>query len=66
MTEAELSAVKKKVQREIKEAVNFADESPMPPVELAKEVRMGAGRIAHCLLRLTLLATRSLVAARVP
>jgi len=38
LTEAELSAVKKKVQREIKEAVNFADESPMPPVELAKEL----------------------------
>ena len=38
LTEDELKEAKKEVQRTIKEAVAFADESPMPPVELAKEL----------------------------
>ena len=38
LTEKELSDVKKKVQVRVKEAVSFADASPMPPVELAKEL----------------------------
>eukprot|EP00536_Pseudo-nitzschia_multiseries_P008097 jgi/Psemu1/240894/estExt_Genewise1.C_2000040 len=37
-TEDELKAAKKEIMAEVKEAVKFADESPMPPVELAKEL----------------------------
>jgi len=37
-TEEELKTVKKEVTADIKAAVKFADESPMPPVELAKEL----------------------------
>lgn len=37
-TEDELKAAKKEVLGEVKAAVKFADESPMPPVELAKEL----------------------------
>mmetsp|Transcript_35326 Transcript_35326/g.59979 ORF Transcript_35326/g.59979 Transcript_35326/m.59979 type:complete len:815 (-) Transcript_35326:143-2587(-) len=37
-TEDELKAAKKEVLAEVKAAVKFADESPMPPVELAKEL----------------------------
>jgi TPP-dependent pyruvate/acetoin dehydrogenase alpha subunit/pyruvate/2-oxoglutarate/acetoin dehydrogenase E1 component len=37
-TEDELKAAKKEILAEVKEAVKFADESPMPPVELAKEL----------------------------
>jgi pyruvate/2-oxoglutarate/acetoin dehydrogenase E1 component/TPP-dependent pyruvate/acetoin dehydrogenase alpha subunit len=38
LTAEELAAVKKSVQAQVKAAVNFADASPMPPVELAKEL----------------------------
>ena len=38
LTEEELSEAKKKMQRKVKDAVAFADASPMPPVELAKEL----------------------------
>jgi len=38
ITEVELAEVKKRVQRQVKDAVAFADDSPMPPVELAKEL----------------------------
>ena len=38
LTDKELSDAKKKVQVRVKEAVAFADASPMPPVELAKEL----------------------------
>ena len=34
----ELAEAKKAVQKQVKEAVAFAEESPMPPVELAKEL----------------------------
>lgn len=37
-TEDELKAAKKEVMAEIKKAVEFADKSPMPPVELAKQL----------------------------
>jgi len=37
-TEAELKDAKKEVLAQVKAAVKFADESPMPPVELAKEL----------------------------
>merc|ERR1719223_1367243 len=37
-TEDELKAARKEVLAEVKAAVKFADESPMPPVELAKEL----------------------------
>ena len=37
-TEDELKATKKEVLAEVKAAVKFADESEMPPVELAKEL----------------------------
>mmetsp|Transcript_526 Transcript_526/g.1086 ORF Transcript_526/g.1086 Transcript_526/m.1086 type:complete len:816 (+) Transcript_526:84-2531(+) len=37
-TEDELKAAKKEIMAQVKEAVKFADESPMPPVELAKEL----------------------------
>jgi len=37
-TEDELKAVKKEILADVKAAVKFADESPMPPVELAKEL----------------------------
>ncbi|KAL9188399.1 hypothetical protein ACHAXT_006777 [Thalassiosira profunda] len=37
-TEDELKAAKKEVLADVKAAVKFADESPMPPVELAKEL----------------------------
>merc|ERR1719253_459636 len=37
-TEDELKAMKKEVLTDVKAAVKFADESPMPPVELAKEL----------------------------
>mmetsp|Transcript_10801 Transcript_10801/g.29845 ORF Transcript_10801/g.29845 Transcript_10801/m.29845 type:complete len:817 (-) Transcript_10801:60-2510(-) len=37
-TEDELKAAKKEVMAEVKASVKFADESPMPPVELAKEL----------------------------
>ncbi|GMI30055.1 hypothetical protein TeGR_g11168 [Tetraparma gracilis] len=38
LTADELAAAKKKIQGQVKEAVSFADASPMPPVELAKEL----------------------------
>jgi len=38
LSEEELSEVKKRVQRQVKDAVDFAEASPMPPVELAKEL----------------------------
>lgn len=38
LTAEELAAAKKKIQGQVKEAVSFADASPMPPVELAKEL----------------------------
>ncbi|GMI35782.1 hypothetical protein TrRE_jg13378, partial [Triparma retinervis] len=38
ITEEELAEAKKAVQKQVKEAVAFAEESPMPPVELAKEL----------------------------
>jgi len=37
-TEDELKAARKEVLAEVKAAVKFADESPMPPVELAKQL----------------------------
>ncbi len=37
-TEAELKEAKSKIQSKVKEAVSFADASPMPPVSLAKEL----------------------------
>ena len=37
-TEDELKDARKSVLADVKEAVKFADESPMPPVELAKEL----------------------------
>jgi len=37
-TEDELKAARKEILGEVKEAVAFADKSPMPPVELAKEL----------------------------
>merc|ERR1719253_524831 len=37
-TEDELKDAKKEIMAEVKQAVKFADESPMPPVELAKEL----------------------------
>jgi 2-oxoisovalerate dehydrogenase E1 component len=37
-TEDELKEAKKEIMAQVKEAVKFADESPMPPVELAKEL----------------------------
>ena len=37
-TAEELKAAKKEILADIKAAVKFADESPMPPVELAKEL----------------------------
>jgi len=37
-TEEELKDAKKEVMANVKAAVKFADESPMPPVELAKEL----------------------------
>jgi len=37
-TEDELKEAKKEVMADVKAAVKFADESPMPPVELAKEL----------------------------
>jgi TPP-dependent pyruvate/acetoin dehydrogenase alpha subunit len=37
-SEEELKAAKKEVLSNVKAAVQFADESPMPPVELAKEL----------------------------
>ena len=37
-TEDELKDARKEVLAEVKESVKFADESPMPPVELAKEL----------------------------
>jgi TPP-dependent pyruvate/acetoin dehydrogenase alpha subunit/pyruvate/2-oxoglutarate/acetoin dehydrogenase E1 component len=37
-TEEELKETKKQVLAEVKACVKFADESPMPPVELAKEL----------------------------
>jgi 2-oxoisovalerate dehydrogenase E1 component len=37
-TEDELKEMKKEVLNEVKAAVKFADESPMPPMELAKEL----------------------------
>ncbi|CAB9497291.1 mitochondrial [Seminavis robusta] len=37
-TEDELKATRKEVLAEVKACVKFADESPMPPVELAKEL----------------------------
>ena len=37
-TEDELKAAKKDVLADVKKAVEFADKSPMPPVELAKEL----------------------------
>jgi len=37
-TEDELKAARKEILVKVKEAVKFADESPMPPVELAKEL----------------------------
>lgn len=37
-TEDELKAAKKEVLADVKKAVEFADKSPMPPVELAKEL----------------------------
>jgi TPP-dependent pyruvate/acetoin dehydrogenase alpha subunit/pyruvate/2-oxoglutarate/acetoin dehydrogenase E1 component len=37
-TEDELKEARKEVLAEVKECVKFADESPMPPVELAKEL----------------------------
>jgi len=37
-TEDELKEAKKEIMAEVKAAVKFADESPMPPVELAKEL----------------------------
>ena len=37
-TEDELKEAKKEVMAEVKASVKFADESPMPPVELAKEL----------------------------
>jgi len=37
-TEEELKAAKKEVMADIKKCVEFADKSPMPPVELAKQL----------------------------
>lgn len=37
-TEEELKDAKKEIMAEVKASVKFADESPMPPVELAKEL----------------------------
>ena len=37
-TEEELKVAKKEVLADVKKAVEFADQSPMPPVELAKEL----------------------------
>ena len=37
-TEDELKDARKEIMAQVKEAVKFADESPMPPVELAKEL----------------------------
>ncbi|VEU44659.1 unnamed protein product [Pseudo-nitzschia multistriata] len=37
-TEDELKDAKKEIMAQVKEAVKFADDSPMPPVELAKEL----------------------------
>eukprot|EP00549_Striatella_unipunctata_P007401 CAMPEP_0118704812 /NCGR_PEP_ID=MMETSP0800-20121206/19474_1 /TAXON_ID=210618 ORGANISM="Striatella unipunctata, Strain CCMP2910" /NCGR_SAMPLE_ID=MMETSP0800 /ASSEMBLY_ACC=CAM_ASM_000638 /LENGTH=811 /DNA_ID=CAMNT_0006606805 /DNA_START=205 /DNA_END=2640 /DNA_ORIENTATION=+ len=37
-TEEELKQAKNEIRDEVKAAVKFADESPMPPVELAKEL----------------------------
>jgi len=37
-SEDELKAAKKEILADVKKAVKFADESPMPPVELAKEL----------------------------
>jgi len=37
-TKDELKAAKKEMQKEVEEAVEFADKSPMPPVELAKKL----------------------------
>ena len=37
-TEDELKDARKQILAKVKEAVKFADESPMPPVELAKEL----------------------------
>ncbi|CAJ1933571.1 unnamed protein product [Cylindrotheca closterium] len=37
-TEDELKAARKEVLADVKKAVEFADKSPMPPVELAKEL----------------------------
>jgi len=37
-TEDELKSARKEILSKVKDAVKFADESPMPPVELAKEL----------------------------
>ena len=37
-SEDELKAATKEILAEVKAAVKFADESPMPPMELAKEL----------------------------
>jgi TPP-dependent pyruvate/acetoin dehydrogenase alpha subunit/pyruvate/2-oxoglutarate/acetoin dehydrogenase E1 component len=37
-TDEELKAAKKEVAADVKKAVDFADKSPMPPVELAKQL----------------------------
>jgi len=37
-TEDELKAARKEILAEVKQAVKFADDSPMPPMELAKEL----------------------------
>jgi len=37
-TEDELKAARKEILADVKKSVQFADESPMPPVELAKEL----------------------------
>jgi len=37
-TEDELKDAKKEIMAQVKDAVKFADDSPMPPVELAKEL----------------------------
>jgi TPP-dependent pyruvate/acetoin dehydrogenase alpha subunit len=42
-TDDELKAAKKEILAQVKQAVDFADKSPMPPVELAKELEYPDG-----------------------
>ena len=50
-TEDELKEARKEILADVKKAVEFADQSPMPPVELAKELEY-PDAVDRCLLRM--------------